>query len=73
MANKKMAIVCDDYKLNKFKKELKEAGFKNVTIQPNTKGKLTGTTTIQVKTDESNLQKVHAICINVEAYFKRQN
>jgi len=59
--------------LEKFKVELKKAGFKNYKTQLNNVGALIGTTTIQVKTDEKNIQKVHALCSMVEAHFKRQN
>ena len=73
MANKKIAIVCDNYKLSTFLKTLKEQGFKNVSSKPTVNGPLSGTTTICVKTDESNIQKVNAVCIKVETHFKRQN
>lgn len=69
MANKKIAIVCDNYKVDKFKAELKKAGYTNVKTYPFTEL----TTTIKIKTDEKNIQNLHALCIKIQADFHRSN
>lgn len=66
---KKTGIVCDDYKLTKFKEELEKAGFTNLEIKPFTKN----TTAIFVQIEESQQNKLTALCVTVESYFKRRN
>lgn len=61
----KIGIVCDNYKLGKFKQELLLAGFKFKTF-PFTND----TTTIKVETEASKSIKVKEICEGVEAFFK---
>jgi hypothetical protein len=63
----KIGIMADNYKVNRFKKELKKAGFTFTTEQ-------TGPITlIKVDGDPSKQPKINAICIKVEAYFNRSN
>jgi len=69
MAQKKIGIVTDDKKLNKFKTLLKAEGFKRITV----KGFSPGVSTIFIKTDEANVPKINAICQVVEAHFKQSN
>lgn len=68
MKNKnKIGIMCDNHKLEKFKKELDKAGF---TYEATKMGAIT---LIKVDGTPEQQPKVHAICINVEAYFNRKN
>ncbi len=66
----KSGIVCDNYKVNKFKTELAKAGFTEFTEAPFQKEK---TTIIQVTHDNSKLNELEKLCKNVELYFKRRN
>jgi hypothetical protein len=61
----KIGIVCDNYKLGKFKKELAMAGFqfKNFPFT-------NGTTTIKVECEAGKSIEVKAICEKVEAFYK---
>jgi uncharacterized protein YaaQ len=69
---KTSGIVADNYKVDRFKKELNEAGFNNYTVHVNG-GILAGTTTIKVRHADSQLQDVHKICQMVELHFKQRN
>lgn len=66
---KKVGIAADNYKLNKFKKELKDAGFTQIKITPFTEG----TSFISIKVHDHQVSKVHAICQKVEIHFKQSN
>jgi hypothetical protein len=66
---KTIGIVADNYKLDKFKKELSSKGFTDIIIVPFTED----TSTIQVRIEEDKIRTIHAICIKVESSFKRQN
>ena len=66
---KKVGIVCDNYKLDRFKKELTKAGFTDFDTAAFTEN----TTTIQVRTPEDKISDVYKICQKVELHFKRSN
>jgi hypothetical protein len=66
---KKAGIVCDDYKLEKFKKELTAKGFTDFKIFAFTPG----TSTIQVNVKDDEVIEIKKICELVELYFKRRN
>lgn len=55
-------IVCDNYKLEKFKRLLNEAGFTDFEVVPFRKNE----STIKVKCSESDYPKIAAICKKVE-------
>jgi hypothetical protein len=63
---KKIAIVCDNYKLKKFKKELTKKGFTDFE----TTSYIGETTIINLKTTDANLKKVEKICRSCENHFK---
>jgi len=65
---KKIGIVADNYKVERFKKELTKAGFE-YQITP-FKGE---TSTILVNTDDDKVGDVKKICEAVEFHFKRAN
>ncbi len=67
---KKAGIVCDNYKVEKFKKELTAAGFTNFKVNPLTAKKLTS---IIVYVEGNQINEVKNICIKVELHFKRSN
>lgn len=69
MALKKAGIVADNYKLDKFKKELTAHGFTDYEIHPFTPD----TSSIVVNIPEDKLPEVEKICKNVELFFKRRN
>ena len=66
---KTVGIVADNYKLEKFKKELTSKGFTDFTIKPYA----LETSLIQIKVLESKINDVKNICTFVELYFKRSN
>lgn len=70
---KKIAIVADNYKLGKFKRELSKKGFSDIEFFPFTEE----TTSMKIKVPdeefESAKSKITAICSQVESFFKRQN
>lgn len=72
MSSKKIGIICDTFKVNKFKKELDDNKF-----EYETKPHAGNLTIISVCTTEeffnATQKKVHAICLKVEAHFKRSN
>jgi len=70
MANKKtVGIVCDNYKVHKFKTDLTARGFTELTFTPFTKD----TTTIKVFTTEDQVFRIETICKAIEAHFKARN
>lgn len=69
---KKAAIVCDNYKVDKFNEELRKAGFNNFEVSTNG-GKLKGTTTISVSTTADKYKKIAGLCQMVEMHFKQSN
>ena len=66
---KTAGIVADNYKLEKFKKELTAKGFTDFEIVPFTKD----TSTIKVKFEEKQVNDINKICQLVDLYFKRSN
>lgn len=66
---KKAGIVADNYKLEKFKKELTSKGFTDFNVSPLTED----TSTIQVNIEDNKLMEIKRICQNVELYFKHSN
>lgn len=65
----KAGIVADNYKLDKFKKELTAKGFTDFKIFPFTKY----TSTIKVNVKEEDLLELKKVCEFVEMYFKQSN
>ena len=65
---KKVGIVADNYKVEKFKKESSAKGF-TVETTPFTKD----TTTMTINIDESQIGEIKKICQLVEIHFKRSN
>ncbi len=66
---KKVGIVCDNYKLNKFKKDLTSKGFTDFDTKPFQNE----TTAIFVHVDDNKVHEIHKICQLVELHFKRGN
>ena len=62
-------IVADNYKIEKFKKELNEQGFTNYTVSDFA----LNTSTIKVEVTEKQLPEIKKLCAKVELYFKRRN
>jgi len=62
-------IIADNYKIEKFKKELTSHGFTDFEVLPFTPE----TSTIRVNTTEDRLPELEKICQQVELYFKRRN
>lgn len=65
---KKIGIITDNYKLEKFKQELIIKGFSNFEIFPY-KGIL-NSSVVNIKTDRSKLVEIENICKEVELHFK---
>lgn len=65
---KQIGIVCDNYKLNKFEKELQKAGFQYKTVPFTSES-----TSIIIITEAGNLMKVKKIVEKVEFHFKLSN
>ena len=63
---KKTGIICDNYKLEKFKEKLSKKGFVNYEVMPYDEG----TTLIKVETEESEIMEIKKICQEVEMFFK---
>lgn len=62
-------IVADNYKVEKFKKELSKSNFTIKKIVPFT----LVTSTIQVEYEQKQLEELTKICKLVELHFKRGN
>ena len=65
---KKVGIVCDNYKVTKFKEELDSKGF-TYTVIPSAK-LIEDTSSIIIQTEEENIPKIKTICEEVELHFK---
>lgn len=65
---KKVGIMVDNYKLDKFKSELDNNGFKYKTM-PFTED----TTAIFIRCGESKIENISKICTKLELGFKRGN
>lgn len=64
----KAGIVCDNWKLDKFKSELISKGFNNFEVIPFIKE----TSTIKVHYfNESQKNEIHKLCIEVEEHFRK--
>lgn len=63
---KTAGIICDNYKLNKYKSTLEERGFKNYNVSRYTKN----TSVIKVKINMEEMYVVSKICQELELYFK---
>lgn len=65
----KIGIVCDNYKLDKFRKELIDEGFTDFTTAPFT----SESTTIAVITSSEKVSELKKLCEKVEFHFKHAN
>lgn len=74
---KKIGIVADNYKVERFKKKLTEGGFTNIECSPITLAGNDQYTSIGVFVEEKDFQeavkKITKICQLVELHFKRSN
>jgi hypothetical protein len=66
---KKIGIVADNYKLEKFKEELIKAGFDDFKILPF----VNNTSTITLRIPDDRVFTVKTVCELVETHFKRSN
>lgn len=66
---KTIGILTDNYKLEKFKRELTDKRFTDIEVVPFT----TLTSNIKVKIDEKQVKDINKICMEVDLYFKRSN
>lgn len=67
---KTVGIMADNYKLDKFKEKLSEAGFR-YTIE-NLKLREQDISKINILCHQAQLDKIRIICFEVEQYFKNQ-
>jgi len=70
---KTIGIVCDDYKIQRFKKELADAGFDSVKISPVMKDHSSIKIIVKDEDFSSAQLKISRICTRVEMHFKRGN
>lgn len=66
---KKVGVVADNYKLDKFKQELTAKGFTDFKITPF----VNNTSTITVNVPDDKLNEIRKLCQLVELHFKRSN
>lgn len=66
---KKVGIGCDNYKINKFKSELKEIGITEISIKPLS----IDTSFLTIKIQVEKVADVARVCQKVEFYFKNRN
>lgn len=69
MGTKTAGIAADNYKLDKFKQELTDAGFTFFSVSKLTKN----TSLIKVNVPEEKLKEVQNLCTKVEMHFKQSN
>jgi hypothetical protein len=69
MKNKKVSIICDSYKLDKFKEQLTKSEFEFDVKN----GIKKDTSIISIKCEESDYPAIKNICTHVEYFFKRSN
>lgn len=62
-------IVCDNYKLEKFKEELNNEGFTDFEVK-SLKG---DASVIKVKTTPKRYHEIYKLCKQVELWFKTRN
>lgn len=65
----KVGIIADNYKVDKFKSELKAIGIEDVTIRPLD----TGITSIIIKTKNNRASEIGDIIRKIDFHFKRAN
>ncbi len=63
-----VGIVADNYKINKFKKELSKKGFTDYTVHEGAT-----ITTIKVNCPDEKVYSLKTLCEFVENHFKRSN
>ena len=63
---KTIGIMCDHYKVDKFKELLTKNGFTNFEVKPQK-----DMTIIKVIVRKQNINKVHKICQQVEAFYNK--
>lgn len=66
---KTAGIVCDNYKVTRFKKELEANGFTNYEVHPF----LMNTSTIKVKLDVDKMKELAKLIKKTELSFHRSN
>lgn len=66
---KNIGIVADNFKVEKFKKELLKEGFSEISTAPF----MSDTTTITIKTTLDKVEQIYKICKRVELHFKHGN
>lgn len=66
---KKAGIVVDNYKLEKFKRELTAKGYTDFTVSKFTKD----TSTIMVHVEDDQVDNITRLCKRLEYHFKRSN
>ena len=75
MAKKKIRITADNYKLDRFKQELNKKGFTDFKISPlgrNDSSPVRDISLIKVEVNESDIETIGTICIEVEDHFKKE-
>ncbi len=70
---KSVGIICDDYKLPAFKKELKEKGFTDYKIHPYTLGGVRDHSLIKVEIQDDQVEALARVCRKIEYAKKRSN
>jgi len=74
---KKIGIVANNYKVERFKKKLAEAGFTDIEYTPITLAGNDQNTAIKVNVEDADFHKatkeITKICQLVELHFKRSN
>ena len=66
---KKVAIVCDDYKLSKFEKDLTAKGYKYTVLD----GVWKYTTTLSLEIEESDMERFGGIVKAINLSFSNKN
>lgn len=66
---KTAGIVVDNYKIDRFKKELIKNGFTDFEVVPF----INDTSNIKIQVEENQYNEIKNICTKVEMYFKRSN
>lgn len=73
MENKKIAgVVCDNFKVQRFEKEITKSGFLITKVTPMS-GKLEGTTTISVEYTAKTFARLQSVIKKIEFSFKNSN
>jgi nitrogen regulatory protein PII len=71
---KKIGIAVDDYKLDKFKEELKQRGFNDFAVMP---GVTKDTRMIRIQVEDEKFleasEQIRRLCKKMEYHFKRSN